>query len=148
MPVVLSKLSPFFHNTLEFIISKKYWQHLIGLNKSSIKLINQKHILIASVFGTTCWIVKSLWRVFIVPTQLAHIPKVNTFDWFWSVARGESHDIRMKRLVMPLIEKHGLCLKYVMGKWILTVGDPVLLQTLLKDIEAYPKEPAVMSPVK
>ncbi|KAI9266245.1 hypothetical protein EDC94DRAFT_486221, partial [Helicostylum pulchrum] len=67
-------------------------------------------IAIASVLGT-CWTIKSFWRVFVVPSELAHIPKVNTIGWFWSVVMGESYDKRMQRLMLPIMNEHGLCLK-------------------------------------
>ncbi|ORE01264.1 cytochrome P450 [Rhizopus microsporus var. microsporus] len=84
-------------------------------------------------------LVRKLVQAIIVPKHLRHIPKVNTLQWFWSVVIGESHDVRTRRLMLPLMNKHGLCLKYVMGTWALTVADPVYLQMLLKDIEMFPK---------
>ncbi|GAA5805405.1 hypothetical protein HPULCUR_010921 [Helicostylum pulchrum] len=136
---VLSKLSS---NTLEFI-SKKDWPQFPML--SSGRLIRKHGIAIASVLGT-CWTIKSFWRVFVVPSELAHIPKVNTIGWFWSVVMGESYDKRMQRLMLPIMNEHGLCLKYIMGRRNLTVGDPELLQILLKDVDTYPKEQVTMSP--
>lgn len=76
---------------------------------------------------------------FVVPRNLRHLPKVSTVEWFLSVLRGESSDVRSERLVLPLIQKHGLCLKYMIGRWTVTVGDPVLLQAMLKDVETFPK---------
>lgn len=102
--------------------------------------------IILSAVGTS-YVVKSFWRVFVVPKHLAHIPKVNSLPWFWSILKGESHDVRMKKLMLPTINQYGLCLKYILGRWTLTVGDPILLQILLKDVYTYPKEKISMDPV-
>ncbi|CEI87192.1 hypothetical protein RMCBS344292_01611 [Rhizopus microsporus] len=91
-------------------------------------------------------LVRKLVQAIIVPKHLRHIPKVNTLQWFWSVVIGESHDVRTRRLMLPLMNKHGLCLKYAMGTWALTVADPVYLQMLLKDIETFPKLQVTMDP--
>ncbi|CEP06874.1 hypothetical protein [Parasitella parasitica] len=101
--------------------------------------------IILSLLGTS-YVVKSFWRVFVVPKHLAHIPKVNSLPWFWSIIKGESHDVRMKKLMLPTINQYGLCLKYILGRWTLTVGDPILLQMLLKDVYTYPKEKISMDP--
>jgi hypothetical protein len=93
-------------------------------------------------------LVRRLVQAIIVPKHLRHIPKVNTLKWFWSVVIGESHDVRTRRLMLPLMNKHGLCLKYIMGTWALTVADPVYLQMLLKDIETFPKLQVTMDPVR
>lgn len=102
--------------------------------------------IIASILGTSL-IVKSFWRALVVPRPLRHLPKVSTIGWFLSVIKGESYDTRIKKLVLPMMDKHGLCLKYIMGRWLVAVGDPVLLQQILKDVETYPKEQVSMSPV-
>lgn len=102
--------------------------------------------IVASILGIS-YIVKTFWRAFVVPRSLRHIPKVSTIDWFLSVIKGESYDTRIKRLVLPMMNEHGLCLKYIMGRWLVAVGDPVLLQQILKDVETYPKEQVSMSPV-
>lgn len=102
--------------------------------------------VILSLLGAG-YMVKSFWRMFVVPKHLAHIPKVNSLPWFWSILKGESHDVRMKKLMLPTINQYGLCLKYILGRWTLTVGDPVLLQILLKDVYTYPKEQVSMDPV-
>ncbi|CEG83885.1 hypothetical protein RMATCC62417_17751 [Rhizopus microsporus] len=91
-------------------------------------------------------LVRKLVQAIIVPKHLRHIPKVSTLQWLWSVVIGESHDVRTRRLMLPLMNKHGLCLKYVMGTWALTVADPVYLQMLLKDIETFPKLQVTMDP--
>ncbi|KAK4522108.1 Fe-S cluster-binding ribosome biosynthesis protein [Mucor velutinosus] len=98
-----------------------------------------------SLLGT-CYMVKSFWRMMVAPKHLAHIPKVNSLPWFWSILKGESHDVRMKKLMLPTINEHGLCLKYILGRWTVTVGDPILLQVLLKDVYTFPKEQVSMDP--
>lgn len=103
--------------------------------------------IVLSAVGTS-YVVKSFWRVFVVPKHLAHIPKVNSLPWFWSILKGESHDVRMKKLMLPTINQYGLCLKYILGRWTLTVGDPILLQILLKDVYTFPKEQISMDPVR
>jgi hypothetical protein len=101
---------------------------------------------LVSLLGSSC-LLKTFWHVFVVPKELRHIPRVHTLLWFWSIVRGDSHDVRTKKLMMPLMNQYGLCLKYILGRWTLTVGDPTLLQALLKDIETYPKEQVTMDPV-
>lgn len=113
---------------------------------NTTKSIESKYLtLFASILGTS-YLVKTFWRAFVVPQPLRHIPKVSTIGWFWSVIIGESHDTRIKKLMLPLMNEYGLCLKYIMGRWVVTVGDPTLLQQLLKDVETYPKEQVSMSP--
>ncbi|RCI03661.1 cytochrome P450-dit2 [Rhizopus stolonifer] len=89
---------------------------------------------------------RKLIHIFFAPRALRHIPKVNTFQWFWSILIGESHDVRVKKLVLPIMNQHGLCLKYIMGHWSLTVADPQYLQVLLKDMETFPKIQMAMDP--
>lgn len=103
--------------------------------------------ILISLVGSSCFL-KVFWRVFVVPKELRHIPRVHALSWFWSIIRGDSHDIRTKKLMLPLMNQYGLCLKYILGRWTLTVGDPILLQTLLKDVETYPKEQVAMDPVR
>ncbi|KAI9264061.1 hypothetical protein BDA99DRAFT_416165, partial [Phascolomyces articulosus] len=50
-------------------------------------------------------------KIIIVPLPMWHIPRVSTIDWFWSIIKGESVDMRSKRLLMSLMDKHGLCSK-------------------------------------
>lgn len=102
--------------------------------------------VILSLLGTS-YMVKSFWRMMVVPKHLAHIPKVSSLPWFWSILKGESHDVRMKKLMLPTINEYGLCLKYILGRWTVTVGDPILLQVLLKDVYTFPKEQVSMDPV-
>ncbi|KAL0140400.1 cytochrome P450 [Mucor lusitanicus] len=101
--------------------------------------------LLLSLLGTS-YMIKSFWRMMVVPKHLAHIPKVSSLPWFWSILKGESHDVRMKKLMLPTINEHGLCLKYILGRWTVTVGDPILLQILLKDVYTFPKEQVSMDP--
>ncbi|EPB83718.1 hypothetical protein HMPREF1544_09512 [Mucor circinelloides 1006PhL] len=101
--------------------------------------------VILSLLGTS-YMVKSFWRMMVVPKHLAHIPKVSSLPWFWSILKGESHDVRMKKLMLPTINEYGLCLKYILGRWTVTVGDPILLQVLLKDVYTFPKEQVSMDP--
>lgn len=124
-------------------LSKYYY----ALPSKEVLLSNKKYMaLILSVLSTS-YLVKTFWRALVVPKELAHIPKVDTIGWFWSVITGESNDTRIQKLMLPLMNQYGLCLKYIMGRWVLTVGDPHLLQQLLKDVETYPKEQVNMSPV-
>jgi hypothetical protein len=110
-------------------------------------ITNKKYLAVLFSILSTSYLVKTFWCAFVVPKELSHIPKVNTVGWFWSVLTGESNDTRIKKLMLPMMNEHGLCLKYIMGRWVLTVGDPILLQQLLKDVETYPKEQITMSPV-
>ncbi|KAI8969265.1 hypothetical protein BDF20DRAFT_801870, partial [Mycotypha africana] len=66
--------------------------------------------ILCSVFAGS-YVVRSLWKALVVPKHLRHIPKVNSLRWFWSIMIGESHDVRIKKLMLPLIAEHGLCLK-------------------------------------
>ncbi|RCI04939.1 cytochrome P450-dit2 [Rhizopus stolonifer] len=112
-----------------------------------LTVVQRRRYLALLVSLASCsYIVKTFWRAFVVPKALRHLPKVNTLSWFWSVIKGESHDVRVKKLMMPHMNEHGLCLKYILGRWTLTVGDPILLQKLLKDIDTYPKEQISMDP--
>ncbi|CDH60345.1 cytochrome p450 [Lichtheimia corymbifera JMRC:FSU:9682] len=81
-----------------------------------------------------------LFNAILVPRQLRHLPKASTIGWFWSVLKGESADVRCDRLLMPQMQEHGLCLKYTMGRWTVAVGDPILLQAVLRDVATFPKE--------
>ncbi|KAG1139925.1 hypothetical protein G6F37_008607 [Rhizopus arrhizus] len=110
-------------------------------NRSNYRL----YVLLASIL-TSSILYQKLSNAIFVPKQLQHIPKVNTLQWFWSVLIGESHDVRVKRLVLPIMNKYGLCLKYVMGNWTLTVADPHYLQMLLKDVKSFPKIQVAMDP--
>ncbi|KAG1316786.1 hypothetical protein G6F62_013282 [Rhizopus arrhizus] len=111
-------------------------------NRSNYRL----YVLLASIL-TSSILYQKVSNAIFVPKQLQHIPKVNTLQWFWSVLIGESHDVRVKRLVLPIMNKYGLCLKYVMGNWTLTVADPHYLQMLLKDMKSFPKIQVAMDPV-
>ncbi|KAI8150286.1 hypothetical protein BJV82DRAFT_662368 [Fennellomyces sp. T-0311] len=79
-------------------------------------------------------------KAVLVPRKLRHLPRVNSVDLLWSHLKGDSVDVRSEQLLMGLMKEHGLCLKYMMGRWTLTVGDPLLLQTLLRDPKTFPKE--------
>ncbi|KAI9278007.1 cytochrome P450 [Sporodiniella umbellata] len=105
----------------------------------------QLYILLVSIWASG-YVYRKLAPVFFVPRALSHLPKVNTLRWFWSVLIGESHDVRSQKLVMPLMNQHGLCLKYLMGRWSLTVAEPRYLQVLLKDMETFPKLKIAMDP--
>ena len=94
-------------------------------------------------FTLSCGLLTIIYKIskaLLVPYQLWHIPRVNTIDWFWSSMKGESADVRSERLLMPLMNEHGLCTKYMMGRWTVTIGDPILLQQMLKDSKTFPKE--------
>jgi hypothetical protein len=103
-------------------------------------------VLLISLLGSS-FILRKLWHALVVPKNLRHIPRVNTVKWFWSVIVGENYDIRVHKLVLPLMNEHGLCLKYALGSWQLNVGDPQLLQILLRDVEKFPKIQVIMDPV-
>ena len=79
-------------------------------------------------------------KAVLIPRQLSHLPCVNSVDLFWSHVTGESADLRSQRLLLKLMTEHGLCIKYMMGRWTVTVGDPLLLQHLLRDPKTFPKE--------
>ncbi|KAI9484646.1 cytochrome P450 [Zychaea mexicana] len=79
-------------------------------------------------------------KAVVVPPRLWHLPRVSSIAWFWSIIKGESVDVRSERLLMSLMDEHGLCLKYQMGRWTVTVGDPTLLQEVLKDVRTFPKQ--------
>lgn len=119
------------------------WNHIQDLQVAKRR---QYLILLASVLGSS-YMLKKLWRALVVPKNLRHIPRVNTLKWFWSVMIGENYDVRVHKLILPLMNEHGLCLKYALGTWQLTVGDPQLLQTLLRDMERFPKIQVSMDPV-
>ncbi|KAI7898138.1 uncharacterized protein BX663DRAFT_421181, partial [Cokeromyces recurvatus] len=66
--------------------------------------------LLLSILGGS-YLIKAFWKAVVVPNHLRHIPKVDTIPWFLSIIKGDSHDIRVKKLMLPLINQHGLCLK-------------------------------------
>lgn len=114
-------------------VSKDMWRtmllpHLSRHTKQYITLI---------VVGTITY---RIFNAILVPRQLRHLPKASTIGWFWSVLKGESADVRCDRLLMPQMQDHGLCLKYTMGRWTVAVGDPILLQAVLRDVATFPKE--------
>ncbi|KAI8391075.1 uncharacterized protein BYT42DRAFT_181187 [Radiomyces spectabilis] len=102
-------------------------------------LFRHRWIAVVSVISALS-VLQRIYSTLRVPKQLRHLPKVSTFGWFLSVFRGDPADIRLTQWVMPTVEQHGICLKYYLGRWTVTVGDPLLLQAMLKNVNAFPKE--------
>ncbi|KAI8577964.1 hypothetical protein K450DRAFT_249249 [Umbelopsis ramanniana AG] len=62
-----------------------------------------------------------------------------------SMIKGSSPSERSREFIMPIIEEHGICLKYQLGKWTVVVADYDELKPFLKDINTFPKRHMVFS---
>ena len=75
---------------------------------------------IAAVF-----LVLGIRRLFTVPAELAHLPRVPVLPTLWSYAKGEVEDVRIKKLILPFANEkgEGVVVIYALGRWIVHVLD-------------------------
>jgi hypothetical protein len=72
-------------------------------------------------------------RVFAVPPELRHLPRVSVLRLLWSYAKAESDDVRARRLILPFVKDgEDVVLVWIFGRWIIhiikdEVPDPQLL---------------------
>jgi hypothetical protein len=66
-----------------------------------------------------------LYKLFVVPRSLAHIPRVSVIAQLKSYIAGESEDQCIKRLILPFANEHGrpIVLGWIFGVWIVHVMD-------------------------
>lgn len=74
-------------------------------------------------------------KIFIVPSNLAHIPRVSILSLLWSYISKEPESERIQRLFVPLANEsgHPLVLVWTFGIWIVHVLDFKIGETALRD---------------
>ncbi|KAL4981894.1 cytochrome P450 [Aspergillus falconensis] len=81
------------------------------------------------------------WRVFAVPPELRHIPRVSIPKLLWSYAKAEPEDVRARRLIEPFVEDgEDVVLVWAFGRWIIHVIKDEVATSMLANIKAFPKE--------
>jgi hypothetical protein len=88
----------------------------------------------------TYYVARNVYNVFVPPKRLRHIPRPSQISWMRSYIEGSSPSDRARQHLIPIIEEHGLCLKYQHGQWIILVADYEKLKPFLKDINVFPKK--------
>lgn len=71
------------------------------------------------------FLVLGIRRLFTVPAELAHLPRVPVLPTLWSYAKGEVEDVRIKKLILPFANEKGesVVVIYALGRWIVHVLD-------------------------
>jgi hypothetical protein len=136
-----------------FIASMEYVQDAVNkihpdlqdLNYTVLQYVqkpdNRRSILgYAAAGALTYYFAKSVYRVFVPPKKLRHFPRPSQYDWMKLLIEKSSPSDRARKLLIPLIEEHGLCLKYQHGEWIILIADYDKLKLFLKDTTAFPKK--------
>ncbi|GJJ12828.1 hypothetical protein Clacol_007073 [Clathrus columnatus] len=79
-------------------------------------------IPILLLLGTLAW---GFRKLFIVPSNLAHIPRVSILSLLWSYISKEPESERIQRLFLPLANEsgHPIILVWTFGLWIIHVLD-------------------------
>lgn len=109
---------------------------------------NKRSILgYAATAALSYYISRKIYNVFIPPKNLRHIPRASSSSLILSMMKGSSPSERAREFFMPIIEEHGVCLKYQFGRWIVVVADYEELKPYLKDINTYPKKLMIFSKV-
>jgi hypothetical protein len=109
---------------------------------------NKKSILgYAATAALSYYISRTVYNVFIPPKKLRHIPRASSSALILSMMKGSSPSERAREFFMPIIEEHGLCLKYQLGRWTVIVADYEELKPFLKDINTFPKKHMIFSKV-
>jgi hypothetical protein len=109
---------------------------------------NRRSILgYAVTVALAYYVARTVYNVFTPPKKLRHIPRPSSTAWMRSILRGSSPSERARKFIMPLIEEHGVCLRYQMGKWVVVVADIELIKPFLRDIKTFPKKPVIFSRV-
>ena len=62
-------------------------------------------------------------RLFVVPLELRHLPRVPVLPLLWSYAKGEPEDKRLRRLVLPFAGNEEIVLVWALGRWMIHVLD-------------------------
>lgn len=101
---------------------------------------NRRTILgYATAGALTYYVASKVYRVFVPPKRLRQIPRPSQYDWMKSLMQKTSPSDRARQLLIPLIEEHGLCLKYQFGEWLILIADYDKLKPFLKDTTTFPK---------
>ncbi|GJJ12835.1 hypothetical protein Clacol_007080 [Clathrus columnatus] len=89
-------------------------------------------IPILLLLGTLAW---GFRKLFIVPSNLAHIPRVSILSLLWSYISKEPESERIQRLFLPLANEsgHPIILVWTFGLWIIHVLDFKIGETALRD---------------
>ncbi|CAK5269981.1 unnamed protein product [Mycena citricolor] len=83
-----------------------------------------------------------VWRVFVVPAPLRHLPRVSIYALLKSYLAMEPEDVRIRKLIMPFVNerREGLVLVWALGKWMVHVLDQQIARQMSDDLIGYPKE--------
>lgn len=101
----------------------------------------------AATAALSYYISRTVYNVFIPPKKLRHIPRASSSALILSMMKGSSPSERAREFFMPIIEEHGVCLKYHLGRWVVIVADYEELKPFLKDINTFPKKRIIFSKV-
>ncbi|KAI0083059.1 cytochrome P450 [Irpex rosettiformis] len=96
-------------------------------------------IVVAACLGV-CAIL--LCRLFVVPHDLRHLPRVPVLPLLWSYSRGEPEDKRLRRLVLPFANEMGeeIVLVWALGRWMVHILDHKVGYDVFANIDLFPKE--------
>jgi hypothetical protein len=101
----------------------------------------------AATAALSYYVGRTVYNVFVPPRKLRHIPRASSSALILSMIKGSSPSERSRKFFMPIIEQHGICLKYQLGKWTVVVADYEELKPFLKNISTFPKKHMVFSKV-
>ncbi|KAG2181485.1 hypothetical protein INT44_008298 [Umbelopsis vinacea] len=99
----------------------------------------------AATAALSYYVGRTVYNIFIPPRKLRHIPRASSSAMILSMMKGSSPSERAREIVMPIIEEHGICLKYQLGKWTVIIADYDELKPFLKNINTFPKKLMVFS---
>lgn len=70
-------------------------------------------------------------RIFIVPSEVSHLPRAPILPLLWSYLSAEAEDLRIKRIILPFLNDHGhpIVLVWAFGTWIVHVLDGKVRRT-------------------
>jgi hypothetical protein len=102
---------------------------------------NRRSILgYAAAGALTYYVARNVYNVLVPPKRLRHIPRPSQVAWIRSYFEGSSPSDRARQHLIPIIEEHGLCLKYQHGHWTILIADYEKLKPFLKDTNVFPKK--------
>ena len=78
-------------------------------------------------------------RVFAVPADLAHLPRVPILPTIRSYISGDSDDKRIRKLILPYADKHGesIVLVFAFDRWLVHVLDHKVRQPATHSVKLF-----------
>lgn len=88
-------------------------------------------------------IVLLIWRLFVVPSHLRHIPCAPVLPLLKSYLSGEVEEQRIRRIILPfaLENGHSVVLVWLFGHWFAHIVDPVIGKEFMEDKTNYRQLP-------